>query len=127
MEEKDQCRSLAKTIGLQYARDQLLRAQELLERFRLCECPELAGFECQCLSDEAKEALRNKVFTDKSVQTEETNGESFIKSLHITQTCRFINLDIYSLCTLGVARVSSKILNRINFNCNIWPQSTRKV
>ena len=76
--EKDQCRSLTKSICLQYARDQLLRAQELLERFRLCDCPEVGGFECNCLSEEEKEALRNKSFADKSVQTKEANGESAI-------------------------------------------------
>lgn len=73
--EKDQCKSLTKSICLKYAQDQLEKAQELLERFRLCDCPDLGGFECRCLSDEMKEAIRNRSFTDRSVQTEGKNGE----------------------------------------------------
>lgn len=79
--EKDECRSLSKSICLKFARDQVLRAQQLLERFRLCDCPEVGGFECRCVSEEVMETIRNKSYKERSAQTEENNGESQTEKL----------------------------------------------
>lgn len=87
--EKDQCRSLSKSICVEFARDQVLRAQQLLERFRLCDCPDVGGFECRCVSEEVMEAIRNKSFTERSTQTDENNGESVIKKLTMHHSRRF--------------------------------------
>lgn len=78
--EKDECRSLSKSICLKFARDQVLRAQQLLERFRLCDCPEVGGFECHCVSEEVMETIRNKSYKERSAQTEENNGLTPLKS-----------------------------------------------
>jgi len=78
--EKDECRSLSKSICLEFARDQVLRAQQLLERFRLCECSDIGGFECRCVSEEAMEAIRNKSYKERSIQTEENDGSPSLKS-----------------------------------------------
>ena len=79
--EKDECRSLSKSICLEFAHDQVLRAQQLLQRFRLCDCPEVGGFECRCVSEEVMEAIRNKSYNERSTQTEENNGESVTEKL----------------------------------------------
>lgn len=92
--EKDECRSLSKTICLEFARDQLLRAQQLLERFRLCECPDIGGFECRCVSEEVMEAIRNKSYKERSIQTEESNGESAVTEKLLTKASEV--LDAYS-------------------------------
>ena len=79
--EKDQCRSLSKSICVEFARDQVLRAQQLLERFRLCDCPDVGGFECRCVSEEVIETIRNKSYKERSTQTEGNNGESHTEKL----------------------------------------------
>ena len=79
--EKDQCRSLSKSICVEFARDQVLRAQQLLERFRLCDCPDVGGFECRCVSEEVMETIRNKSYKERSTQTEGNNGESHTEKL----------------------------------------------
>jgi len=89
--EKDECRSLSKSICLEFARDQVLRAQQLLERFRLCECSDIGGFECRCVSEEAMEAIRNKSYKERSIQTEENNGESAVTEKLLTKASEVLH------------------------------------
>jgi len=88
--EKDECRSLTKSICIEFARDQLLRAQQLLERFRLCDCSDVGGFDCRCVSEEQMEAIRNKSYEDRSTQTKENIGESDTEKLltKASKVCR---------------------------------------
>lgn len=79
--EKDECRSLTKSICIEFARDQLLRAQQLLERFRSCDCSDVGGFECRCVSEEVMETIRNKSYEERSTQTEKNNGETDTEKL----------------------------------------------
>ena len=92
--EKDQCRSLSKSICIEFARDQVLRAQLLLDRFRLCDCPEVGGFECRCVSEEVMETIRNKSYKERSTQTEKNNGESHTEKIltKASKVCRIFTV-----------------------------------
>lgn len=92
--EKDECRSLSKSICIEFARDQVLRAQQLLERFRLCDCPDVGGFECHCVSEEVMETIGNRSYTERSTQTEENNRKSDTEKLltKASEVCRIFTV-----------------------------------
>ena len=72
-----QWRSFSRELSLAYARDQIERFQRLLERFRLCECHELGGEECNCVNENVrKDLIRYQRFIQhRSTQTDEMNGK----------------------------------------------------
>ena len=94
--EKEQSRLLTKSICVDFALDQVLRAQQLLERFRLCDCPDVGGFECRCVSEEEMEAIRNKSYMERSTQTVESNGESDTEKIltKASEVCRIFTVQL---------------------------------
>lgn len=113
--EKDLCRSISKRISLGFARHQIQRAQQRLERIRLCDCSEIGGKRCQCSGRQLGENTRamNRLYGRKVKEmithTEETTGKSvnenqkidkhegnlmysFLKSLSFRFHCPLVSL-----------------------------------
>lgn len=73
--EKDLCKTIVKRISTGYAHDRMQKAQQLLERFRLCDCMAYGGKRCACVR-RPREVLNGKNNTrDKETQTEERTGK----------------------------------------------------
>lgn len=82
----ERCRSITRTVCLRYACDKIHRAQELLERFRFCDCSALGGVDCQCASklqqSENSQGARSYNFTDRNAQTGGKIGKSANQKMH---------------------------------------------
>ena len=72
--------------------------QRFFDRFRSCECPELSGDECNCVSEDVKEDL---VFVQhRSTQTEEMNGKFAIKNIYIIYNAKRKEFSLRRACKL---------------------------
>ena len=84
--DTERCRSLTRTVCLRYACDKIHRAQELLERFRFCDCSAVGGIDCQCTSklqqSENSQGARSFNCIDRNAQTGGKIGKSANQKMH---------------------------------------------